>query len=138
MLRTVSAIAERIMNWAPTGLSLFLTCGALLSAEPANTNANTKTRAVLNYFHSLTNRTDKRILSGQFAAFGKGASLKLMNEVHDRTGQWPGVMGADYADFGSGGLTFKSPNQASIDYSRQGGFVTSSAHLYNPANAKGG
>jgi mannan endo-1,4-beta-mannosidase len=107
-------------------------------ATPANPNANAKARAILKYFHELSGRQEKRLLSGQFADFGNGASTRLMNEVHDKTGHWPALLGVDYADFSRGSLTTRSPNQACIEYWKQGGLVTISAHLFNPANPKGG
>jgi len=108
------------------------------SLEPANPKASPKARAVLKYFQSLSARQDKRILSGQFANFGPGTHLRLLSEIHDKTGHWPGLLGVDYADFGKGGLDCRAPNQAVIEYWKQGGLVTVSAHLYNPANPKGG
>ena len=65
-------------------------------------------------------------------------TLRLTDQIHDQTGQWPALVGADYVDYQNGSLTFKAPNQAAIQYWNQGGLVTISAHLYNPANPKGG
>jgi mannan endo-1,4-beta-mannosidase len=115
-----------------------LVCAAASPASPANPAANPKARGVLSYFQGLSARNDKRILSGQFSNFGNGASVRLMNEIHDKTGHWPAMIGVDYADFGRGSLTSKIPNQACIEYWNQGGLVTVSAHLYNPANPNGG
>jgi mannan endo-1,4-beta-mannosidase len=105
---------------------------------PANPKANAKAQAILKYFHDLSGRQDKRVLSGQFTDFGNGASLRLMNDIQDKTGHWPALIGADYADFGRGSLTSQAPNKAAIEYWNQGGLVTISAHLFNPANPKGG
>jgi mannan endo-1,4-beta-mannosidase len=116
-------------------LGLWVTAGAL---EPANPNANPQTKAILNYFQELQPRKDKRLLSGQFTDAGNGASLRLPSEIHDLTGHWPALIGADYADFGKGSLTWKVPNQTVVEYWKQGGLVTISAHLYNPANTNGG
>ncbi len=113
-------------------------CSQLCAAEPANPKTSPAARAVLDYFHGLENRTSKRIVSGQFSNFGNGASLRLLEQVHEKTGHWPGMIGVDYADFGRGSLTCEIPNRASIDYWKQGGLVTISAHLYNPANPNGG
>ena len=118
--------------------SLASACFADAAQEPANPNSNAKAKALLKYFQSLDARTDKRLLSGQFVDFGNGANLGLMNRIHDKTGHWPALLGVDYADFGKGGLTFETPNKSAIDYWKQGGLVTVSAHLYNPANPKGG
>ncbi|MEI7807557.1 MAG: glycosyl hydrolase [Verrucomicrobiota bacterium] len=125
-----------------TALSfLLLSAWAALAASPtdsANPNASPKTRAVLKYFQSLPACADKRIVSGQFTEFGNGAKLQLMEQIHEKTGHWPAIIGVDYADFGKGSLTFKIPNAACMEYAKQGGLVTVSAHLYNPANPKGG
>jgi len=107
-------------------------------SQPANPAANPAARRVLDYFWSLDGRTNKHIVSGQFSDFGNGANVRIMERIHEATGHWPGIIGVDYADFGRGSLTFKKPNEACIAYARQGGLVTVSAHLYNPANPKGG
>jgi mannan endo-1,4-beta-mannosidase len=125
-------------------LALLLACPLAIVApravalEPANPQANAKARAILDYFQRLEARPQKRVLSGQFTDFGQGANLRLLSEIHDKTGHWPALMGVDYADFSRGSLTYQAPNQAAIAYWRQGGLVTISAHLYNPANPKGG
>lgn len=111
---------------------------ASASADPANPNANAKARAILSYFQSLASARTNRILSGQFTDAGPRASLKLLENIQSQTGHWPALMGADYANYGRGSLTSKEPNQAAIDYWKQGGLVTISAHLYNPANTNGG
>ena len=48
------------------------------------------------------------------------------------------MIGLDYAEFRTGGLEFKVINRLAIEYARNGGLVTISAHLYNPANPKRG
>ena len=127
-----------------TILSLLLvaSCGfpsmAAAEAAPANPSANPKAKAILRFFHELDSRKNKRVLSGQFTDFGNGAKLQIMRDIQAQTGQWPALLGADYADFGKGGLTFRIPNQTCLDYWKQGGLVTISAHLPNPANPKGG
>jgi mannan endo-1,4-beta-mannosidase len=119
-------------------LCLLFSCSAADALEPANPNANPKARAILNYLHSLGARQDKRLVSGQFIGFGRGTNLHLMHEIHERTGQWPALLGTDYADFARGSLTSQAPNQAAIEYWKAGGLVTISVHLYNPANPTGG
>lgn len=109
------------------------------AAEPANPNSSPEARAILNYFQELSDQTGgRRIVSGQFSDFGGGANLQIMERIHEKTGHWPGLIGVDYADFGRGSLTYKTPNRVAIDYWRQGGLVTVMAHLYDPANPKGG
>ncbi len=108
------------------------------SVAPANPKASEAARQVLQYFHELQARTNQHILSGQFADFGNGANLRIMERIHERTGEWPALLGVDYADFGRGSLTYKVPNTAATEWWKQGGLVTVMAHMYNPANPKGG
>ncbi len=111
---------------------------AVGGAPPANPAANPQARAVLAYFQGLGGRSEKRLVSGQFTDFGNGASLGLLADIHQQTGHWPALLGADYADFGTGGLTWQVPNRTAIAWWKQGGLVTLSAHLYDPANPSGG
>ncbi len=108
------------------------------AAEPANPATNSQARAILNKLESLPKRSQKRLISGQFAGFGCGASLKACEEAFQKTGHWPALIGLDYAEFRTGGLDFKVVNRLAIEYARKGGLVTISAHLYNPANPRGG
>jgi mannan endo-1,4-beta-mannosidase len=112
--------------------------GCAAGADPANPHASASTRAVLKYFQELSDAPRRRIISGQFTDFGKGAGLRLMTNIFDKTGHWPGILGVDYADFARGGLETAKPNQAAIRYWQQGGLVTVSAHLYDPAKTNGG
>ncbi len=105
--------------------------------EPANAKANAGTRAVLKYFQDLSGAPARRIVSGQFANFGPWATLRPITAVSKKTGHWPAVMGVDYADFRKGSLETKQPNRTAIAYWKQGGWVTISAHLYNPVNTNG-
>lgn len=128
--------------WRRLLLSVALLCaggGFGAAAVPANPKANVAARRVLDYFHELAVRTEgRRILSGQFTDFGERANLALMADIQAKTGQWPALIGVDYADFPRGGLTWRIPNRVAIDYWRQGGLVTVMAHLPNPANPQGG
>jgi mannan endo-1,4-beta-mannosidase len=108
------------------------------AAEPANPETNAKARAVLNYFEKLLGRPEKRLVSGQFAGFGSGASLRDCQAAFETTGHWPATIGLDYAEFATGGLETKSVNRLAIDYARKGGLVAISAHLYSPASPKRG
>ena len=119
-------------------LTTILASGCRTSQAPANPKSNVRAKAILEYFQSLEGRTNKCLLSGQFSNFGPGAGLRLMDEIHDHTGHWPALLGVDYA--GRDGINPGAPNQAAIEYWQQGGLVTVSTHLYNPArtNASGG
>ena len=108
------------------------------AAEPANPETNPKGRAILNYIESLPQRSDKRLISGQFCDFGQGAKLGACQEAFAKTGHWPAMIGVDYVDAGKGSISTKAVNRLAIDYAHQGGLVTLSAHLPNPANPRGG
>ena len=110
------------------------------AAEPANPKTNAKARAILDYLESLPRRpqNEKRLISGQFAGFGSGTTLRACEEAFKTTGHWPAMIGLDYAEFPTGGLDFKVINRLAMEYARSGGLVTISAHLYNPANPKQG
>ena len=128
---------KQLFKWVI--ISGFLISRSVASGlEPANPEANAKARTILNYFVGLGTQKDKRLISGQFTDFGNGAGLRLFQEIHDKTGKWPALMGVDYADFSKRGLTYAAPNRAAIEYWKQGGLITVSAHLYNPANTNGG
>ena len=107
---------------------------ALHALAPANPHATPRARATLDYLASLEPRSEQRMLSGQFVGFGPGAHLRLMEQIHLKTGQGPALIGVDYADFDGHGLNTTTPNQVALAYARAGGLVTISAHLYNPAN----
>lgn len=108
------------------------------ASEPVNPNAESGAHALLAYFQSISSSPARRIVSGQFANFGRGANPSLLASIAQKTGHWPAIIGVDYADFRNGGLETRRPDQAAMDYWRQGGLVTISAHLYNPANPNGG
>jgi mannan endo-1,4-beta-mannosidase len=108
------------------------------ATEPANPNANACARALLKYFQDISGPPVRRIVSGQFSNFGRGGNLHLVTAIDEKTGHWPAILGLDYADFGSGGLTTKQPDRTAIAYWKQGGLVTISAHLYDPSNPNRG
>ncbi len=105
-------------------------------SDPANPRASAPARAILNYFQTLSATppgAGGRVLSGQFTDFGPRADLRLINQIHEQSGHWPGLIGVDYADVGRGPLDYAAPNRTARDYWKQGGLVSVSAHLYNPA-----
>jgi len=119
-----------------TAMLLLLSAGSARALEPANPKANAKARAILDYLAGLPQRAERRLLSGQFADCGPNAKLVLCAEVYEKTGHWPALIGLDYADFANAGLEWKTVNRVAAEYARQGGLVTISAHLCNPANPK--
>jgi mannan endo-1,4-beta-mannosidase len=123
------------------GIGLFSWAAFAIAAgdtDPANPRASEATRAVLAYFQSLSAAPERHVISGQFSNFGKGASLRAMTNVFEKTGHWPAILGVDYADLDRGGLETARPNRTAIAYWKQGGLITVSAHLYDPASTNGG
>jgi len=106
----------------------------------ANPAANAQARRVLDYLTQLPSSGEKRILSGQFTDYGPAANLALCDQAFKQTGHWPAMIGLDYADYSEGQhrLETATVNRLAIEYARQGGLVTISAHLPNPANPRGG
>jgi len=121
-------------------LTMILASGCRTQQAPANLRTNAKAKAILEYFQNLEGHTNKCVISGQFSDFGDGASLSLMDEIHDKTSHWPAILGVDYTDFPTSCFTHDAPNKAVIGYWKQGGLVAISVHLYSPAttNANGG
>lgn len=131
------------------------------SASPANRRATPAVVRVLQLFHAL--EREGRVLSGQFTNFGRRADLRLPQAIFRKTGQWPGLIGVDYADFSirSGarrstqwlmnavsrarfdlvkeeGLSITRANRTAERYWQAGGLVTVGVHFANPANPQGG
>jgi mannan endo-1,4-beta-mannosidase len=130
------------MNSLKRALALSFALTALASvalanpaSKPANPKATAETRAVLRCFQGLSGTPARRIISGQFDNFGLGANMRLMTEISEKTGHWPAIIGVDYADFSRRDFETKQPNKTAIAYWNQGGWVTVSAHLYNPVSS---
>ncbi len=125
--------------WITIGLlaSGWLNTEICAAAEPANPHANPRARAVLNLLESLPGRSEKRLLSGQFAGFGTGALLRACESAYEKTGHWPAMIGLDYAEFRTGGLDYTAVNRLAIDYARKGGLVTISARPLQPRQPAG-
>src|SRR5574340_1021295 len=75
--------------------------------EPANPEATPNARKVLTYRYDLPKQSENRIVSGHLAGGAVGPNLKTDGEfyrftlkeieyLHDVSGQWVGLIGADY------------------------------------------
>ena len=122
-----------------SAVSLMLACTASIrAAEPANPKTNAKARAILDYLESLPRRPPRSDWFRASLPVSGRARFDRCEEAYKKTGHWPALIGLDYAEFRTGGLDYHVVNRLAIDYARHGGLVTISAHLYNPANPKGG
>lgn len=105
------------------------------SRQPANPNATVQAAAVLDYLYELPERRDKRVIAGQFGAYGDGTSRetaeKQLQKVFDQSGEWPALTGMDYARWMDDG-DFTEPNGFLIDQWQQGALVNISWHAANP------
>ena len=102
---------------------------------PANTNASPAARGVLKYIQDLQGRSEKHLLSGQFTDFGMNANIntkKVFDQIKQRTGRTPAILGVDYADWHNGSIAAAEPNAAALEQWKHGGLVTISAHFFNP------
>ncbi|MEI8115624.1 MAG: glycosyl hydrolase [Bacteroidia bacterium] len=107
--------------------------------EPANPNANSNVRLILNYFASLKSRTDHRLLSGQFIGYsGGGSNAVMLSTIYNKTGKWVGIAGSDYVDWTSGQqIKYNLTNPELIKAWKAGSLVALQVHMTNPANANG-
>ena len=69
--------------------------------KPVNENSNIDVWRVLNYLGSLTEREDKRVVSGQFCGHGNEIITnkewdKFFESVYLKTGKYPGMISIDY------------------------------------------
>lgn len=104
---------------------------------PANPNASASARAVLRYLNGLTGRTNNRVISGQFGAYGDGTSAataaEQLQKIVDQTGLYPALTGMDYMRWDMDhGNNFAEPNQFLIDAWNAGSLVNLSWHANNP------
>lgn len=126
--------------------------------EPANPNASEDARKVLSYLHDLPKRSENRIVSGHLAGGAVGPkapkghdggyrfNLDEIEYLHQISGQWVGLVGADYCagwikcpDPIEATMYYKEVNQGLIDYWKAGGLVIITTHQFDPRQLhKGG
>ncbi len=121
----VAAVAERPLAAEPN------------RGVPANPNATSQARAVLSYLDGLTDRSNNRVLSGQFGAYGDGTSAETATEqlqrIFDQAGQYPALTGMDYKRWDMAhGNDFSEPNDFLIEAWNAGSLVNISWHADNP------
>lgn len=90
-------------------------------ATPADTNASTITKAVFTYLTNLKNQPNHRLISGQWGDWGF-VDTALMQRIDNVTGQWAGLVGADYANL-NGGFNTTSVNTNMITYWNKGSLI---------------
>ena len=119
--------------------------------QPANPNASADARKLLTYLYNLPEQSENRIISGHLAGGSIGPTIPKerdsgyrfkMDEIdylHVISGQWVGLIGADYcagwieySDPLEATMYYKDVNQGLIDYWNAGGLVVITTHQFDP------
>lgn len=108
---------------------------AVPGSNPANPNSNSNVKLILKYFHSLKNRSDHRVISGQFMGYSRGVGgYPKIEQIHTNTGKYVGIVGSDYStqpnDYSK--LEYQYTNAGLIKAWKAGSLVTLTLHLPNP------
>ena len=136
-------IKDVLMKIISLKIMVFIFCISLSSAayaiKPANPNANSDVKLILNYFSSLKSRTDHRLVSGQFIGYSNGANNSgMLPIIYNKTGKWMGIVGSDYGQwYPYHHITYNYTNPELIKAWKAGSLVTIQVMLTNPANPNG-
>jgi mannan endo-1,4-beta-mannosidase len=108
--------------------------------EPANPNANSNVRLILNYFSTLKTQTDHRLVSGQFIGYSDGVNnYGVVTSIFNNTAKWVGIVGSDYAHWSPNHhIRYDYTNPELIKAWKAGSLVTLQVMMTNPANPDGG
>jgi len=113
-------------------MALFVGLSLAPTAAPAaaDPDASSTTQAVLDYISGLASKADRRVISGQYLG---GGTIDAINAIHDNTGKWLGLLGADYYPqvYQRKPVSY-AVNADLIDYWNAGGLVTITVHIPNP------
>lgn len=110
------------------------------TADPAASEA---TRAILRYWAALPQRSENRVISGQFLGHAERKSNlgsaqeaydRLVAGLHEETGLWVALIGADYGLLMEQNepVDLSATNAPLISHWQKGGLVTVSWHARNP------
>jgi glycosyl hydrolase family 26 len=130
--------------------------------EPVNRKASAKTRQVLRLLYELPKRPDHKVISGQvlrtldhdpnYPADAEELSRLFpypdvydrIRMIHDQTGYWVGIAGAEYSDWGNAARTQNQRilsselNPHLIAHSQRGGIVMLHWHPWSPKTGLSG
>lgn len=99
-----------------------------LATQTANPNASTVTKQVLNYIYDLQNRTDNKVISGQFVGSSSdGVFSTNYNKYISAAGKIIGIVGADFLCCNKYEMLTKLK-----EHWDNGGLVTISWHMRSP------
>ena len=118
--------------------------------QPINPNASQKTRDVLSLLYELPDRADRKVISGQvmhpLEQLPDGSRVinwdgyDRVRWIHDQTGYWVGIAGAEYTDWGTADGTQNQQilsaavNPGLIEHSNKGGIAEIHFHPLSPKN----
>ncbi len=116
------------------------TSARVSAVDPANPNASSDAKLILNFFASLTDRQDHRLISGQFIGYSGGVNnYGVVTDIYNNTGKWVGIVGSDYVDWSNGQqIKYDLTNPDLIKAWKAGSLVAIQVHMTNPANPNGG
>ena len=91
--------------------------------------------AIMKYLHSLPEKSDKRVISGQFECWGPeikplDSPDNYLNIVHRKTGKWVGLVGIEY-HYGTK-VIYDKANQLCTEFWKKGGFCQLYLIMSNP------
>lgn len=159
---TIKIIGRLNMNRKGVCIAAVILLGmqsAMLSGqtiEPANPNASADARKILTYLYNLPRQAENRLVSGHLAGGSIGPlipkdggyrfDLDEIDYLRDISGQWVGLIGADYC---AGWIQHPNPieatmyykdlNRGLIEYWNPGGLVIITTHQFDPRQLhKGG
>jgi len=137
---------RRCAAWLAVVVVCFGFTASVVEAQaPANPNTNETARALLRYLHDLPNRPNKRVISGQRlhdfygdqGRYRPPTTNHPLGQVFDKTGQWPGIVSAEYANWHYSGtnqkVIWREVNPVLIDYWNKGGLVELHFHPIGPS-----
>ncbi len=118
-------------------VSTFSSISTQTLLQTANPNALPEAQAILQFFETLPSRSADRVVSGQFIGHPHPGIVdaydQYVTQLHSQTGDWVGMVGADYDRLSEGTTVDLSVvNQLLIDHWNKGGLVTVSWHALNP------
>jgi len=107
----------------------------LSSIGAADPDINIKTQSVLDYLKSLPQKSEGKVLSGQFIGWLDQEDTNMFQRIYDATKKYPAIMSGNYADFDEDIFEFNINTQLTNHWN-QGGLVEVGIHFDNPMNNK--
>ncbi|TAL32241.1 MAG: hypothetical protein EPN97_10050 [Alphaproteobacteria bacterium] len=127
-----AGVAVTVSRYSTPSTPTVATDIRLPGAAPADPRASATTRDIFNYLSGLPNQSSHRLISGQWAGYGKVDTVEL-ERIEKMTGQRVGLVGADYLGFSHGPrIETSSVNASMIAYWNQGALVDIDVHMPNP------